>query len=48
MHVIGEQEELNNTITVRKHGGENLGTMRIEDFSSIISDDIRKTLKHFK
>ena len=48
MLVIGEQEELNNTITVRKHGGENLGTMRIEDFSSIISDDIRKTLKHFK
>lgn len=48
MLVIGEQEELNNTVTVRKHGGENLGTMRIEDFSSIISDDIRKTLKHFK
>lgn len=48
MLVIGEQEELNNTVTVRKHGGKNLGTMRIEDFSSIISDDIKKTLKHFK
>jgi threonyl-tRNA synthetase len=47
MLVIGEQEELNNTVTVRKHGGENLGAMRIEDFSSIISDDIKKTLKTF-
>ena len=47
MLIIGEQEELSNTITVRKHGGENLGAMSIEDFSNIISDDIKKTLKTF-
>ena len=47
MLVIGEQEELSNTVTVRKHGGENLGAMSIEDFSNIISDDIKKTLKTF-
>lgn len=47
MLIIGEQEELSNTVTVRKHGGENLGAMSIEDFSNIISDDIKKTLKIF-
>ena len=47
MLIIGEQEELSNTVTVRKHGGENLGAMSIEDFSNIISDDIKKTLKTF-
>ena len=47
MLIIGEQEELSNVVTVRKHGGENLGAMSIEDFSNIISDDIKKTLKTF-
>ena len=47
MLIIGEQEELSNTVTVRKHGGENLGAMSIEDFSNIISDDIKKTLRTF-
>ena len=32
MLVIGEQEELNNTVTVRKHGGENLGAMVLKIF----------------
>ena len=47
MLIIGEQEELDNTVTVRKHGGENLGAMNIEDFSDVISDNIKKTLKYF-
>ena len=48
MLIIGEQEELSNTVTVRKHGGEDLGKMSVEDFSKIISSDISKTLKTFK
>ena len=32
MLIVGEQEEKDNTITVREHGGEDLGTITVEDF----------------
>ncbi|MGZ0014577.1 threonine--tRNA ligase [Yeosuana sp. AK3] len=47
MIIIGEQEELENKITVRQHGGEDLGLITIEDFSEIIKTEINKTLKPF-
>ncbi|MCL4118502.1 UNVERIFIED_CONTAM: hypothetical protein GTU68_065047 [Idotea baltica] len=47
MIVIGENEEKENKITVRKHGGEDLGMISIEDFSEIIKKEISKTLKTF-
>ncbi|WP_406684451.1 threonine--tRNA ligase [Seonamhaeicola sp. MEBiC1930] len=47
MIIIGEQEEKEGNITVRKHGGENLGMISIEAFSEIINKEIRKTLKAF-
>jgi threonyl-tRNA synthetase len=47
MIIIGEQEENENKITVRKHGGEDLGMISIEDFSKIIKTEISKTLKSF-
>ncbi|WP_027138920.1 threonine--tRNA ligase [Gaetbulibacter saemankumensis] len=47
MIIIGEQEEAENKITVRKHGGEDLGMISIEDFSRIITEEISKTLKPF-
>ena len=47
MIIIGEQEEKDGTISVRKHGGEDLGMISIEDFANIIKDDISKTLKTF-
>jgi threonyl-tRNA synthetase len=47
MIIIGEQEEKENKITVRKHGGEDLGMISIEDFSKIIKTEINKTLKSF-
>ena len=47
MIIIGEQEEKENKITVRKHGGEDLGMISIEDFSNIIKKEISKTLKPF-
>ncbi|TYA77289.1 threonine--tRNA ligase [Seonamhaeicola marinus] len=47
MLIIGEQEEKENKITVRKHGGEDLGMISIEDFSKIIEEEINKTLKPF-
>lgn len=47
MIIIGEQEEKENKITVRKHGGEDLGMISIEKFSEIIKEEINKTLKSF-
>ncbi|GAA4277889.1 threonine--tRNA ligase [Aquimarina mytili] len=45
--IVGEQEEKNNTISVRKHGGEDLGAISIEKFSEIITEEINRTLKPF-
>lgn len=47
MIIIGEDEEKNGTISVRKHGGEDLGSMTVESFSNIIKIEINKTLKQF-
>ncbi|WP_242086607.1 threonine--tRNA ligase [Aestuariivivens sediminis] len=47
MLIIGEQEENQGKVTVRKHGGEDLGMMVIEDFAAIIEEEIGKTLKSF-
>ncbi len=45
--IIGEQEEANETITVRKHGGEDLGSLTIEEFTSLVNKEIAATLKPF-
>ena len=45
--IVGEQDEKDGTISVRKHGGENIGTVNIEAFSNIIKEEIDKTLKKF-
>ena len=47
MIIVGEQEEKTNTISVRRHGGENLGSTTIEAFKKLIDADISKTLKQF-
>jgi len=48
MIIIGEQEEAENMISVRKHGGEDLGTISVDDFSIIVENEVKKTLKTFK
>ncbi|MEW7280811.1 threonine--tRNA ligase [Aquimarina sp. 2201CG1-2-11] len=45
--IVGEQEEKDNTVSVRKHGGEDLGAISIEEFSKIITEEIKSTLKPF-
>ena len=47
MIIVGEQEELDGTISVRKHGGDDLGTISVASFTSIIEEEIKKTLKEF-
>lgn len=48
MIIVGEQEEKDNTITVRQHGGEDLGTITVKDFVKIVNDRVNKSLKTFK
>mgnify|MGYP003133998960 CR=1 FL=1 len=48
MLIIGEQEEKDGTVSVRKHGEGDLGTMSIEDFTQLINNEIKRTLKAFK
>jgi threonyl-tRNA synthetase len=47
MIVVGEQEEKSATISVRQHGGDDLGSLSIEVFKEIIEAEIAKTLKQF-
>ncbi|BAO74467.1 threonine--tRNA ligase [Winogradskyella sp. PG-2] len=48
MIILGEQEEKDNTITVRQHGGEDLGTITVNEFINIVKDRVNKSLKTFK
>jgi threonyl-tRNA synthetase len=49
MLIVGEEEEKNNTISIRRHGQEGKGnvTVTIEDFAAIVNEEIAKTLKTF-
>jgi threonyl-tRNA synthetase len=47
MIIVGEKEESHQTISVRKQGGDDLGTISVESFSLIIETEIKKTLKEF-
>lgn len=47
MLIIGENEENDGTVSVRKHGEGDLGTFTIKEFSEIINKEIEKTLQQF-
>ncbi|MEN8187161.1 MAG: threonine--tRNA ligase [Bacteroidota bacterium] len=47
MLIIGENEEKDNTISVRKHGEGDIGAFTVEDFSKYIQQEIDKTLQQF-
>uniref|UniRef100_UPI004048BC13 threonine--tRNA ligase n=1 Tax=Polaribacter sp. TaxID=1920175 RepID=UPI004048BC13 len=48
MIIVGEKEEAEGTVSVRKHGEGDLGTFKIEEFISYIQAEIEKTVKPFK
>lgn len=48
MVIIGENEENENKISVRQHGGEDLGMINVDEFAEIVDNEIKKTLKTFK
>lgn len=49
MLIVGEEEEKNGTISVRKHGQEGKGnvTVSIEEFAAMVNAEINTTLKTF-
>ncbi len=47
MLIIGENEEKDGTVSVRKHSEGDLGTFSINAFSGLIQEEIDKTLQQF-
>ncbi|RIY38260.1 threonine--tRNA ligase [Capnocytophaga canis] len=48
MLIVGENEEKEATVSVRKHGGESLGTLSVDAFVKIVETEIGKSIKSFK
>lgn len=48
MLIVGEQEENDGTVSVRKHSEGDLGTMSISKFSKMLQNEIKKDKKEFK
>ncbi|WP_297795450.1 threonine--tRNA ligase [uncultured Eudoraea sp.] len=47
MLIVGENEEAENTVSVRKHGGEDLGMISVKAFANLVEKEINSTLKSF-
>lgn len=47
MVIVGEKEENEGTVSVRKHGEGDLGTFTTEEFISLIEKEINKTIVEF-
>lgn len=47
MLIVGENEEDNETIAVRKHGGEDLGSISLNTFRDLVNTEINSTLRSF-
>ncbi|WP_372973264.1 threonine--tRNA ligase [Muriicola sp.] len=47
MLIVGDNEEANDTLSVRRHGGEDLGALSPEDFTNLVQKEINSTLKSF-
>ncbi len=47
MVIVGEKEEAEGTVSVRKHGEGDLGTFTIEEFVALIQNKIKQTIVEF-
>ena len=47
MLIVGENEEKEERVSVRKHGEGDLGSFTVEEFAGLIENEINKTLKPF-
>ena len=44
MLIVGEKELETNSVSVRKHGGEELGIMKVEDFIAHFQKAVKEEL----
>ncbi len=47
MLIVGDNDIEGNTISVRRHGGEDIGAISIEKFTDLVNNEINSTLKSF-
>ena len=47
MLIVGDQEAQDQTISVRKHGGEEIGAISVEGLAQLVKKEIETTLKPF-
>lgn len=47
MLIVGEKEEQDGTVSVRRHGEGDLGTMPIEDFAKMVNTEVASQIKKF-
>ncbi|EGV42439.1 threonine--tRNA ligase [Bizionia argentinensis JUB59] len=47
MIIVGENEEQEGKISVRQHGGEDLGMITVQEFTDILNKEVKSTLKEF-
>ncbi len=45
MIIVGEKEESEETVSVRKHGGDDLGSMKIDTLIDAINKEIEEITK---
>ncbi len=48
MVIVGDQEMAEGTISVRRHGGGDQGSLTVDAFASLVSSEINSTLKSFE
>lgn len=48
MLIVGDKEQEEGTVSVRRHGGEDHGSIEIEAFVNLIEEEINSTLKPFE
>ena len=48
MLIVGEKEETEGTVSVRKHGGEDLGSLKLEDFIQLVTQEAEALTKFNK
>jgi len=45
MLVVGEKEEASGSVSVRKHGQGDLGTFTVDEFISLVKNEVEESLK---
>jgi threonyl-tRNA synthetase len=48
MLIVGDKEQEEGTVSVRRHGGQDHGSISIEAFKNLIDEEINSTLKPFE